>query len=129
MKLFLSFLIVAAVACFAVAADLNVTGKWSGTLAFTAPDGGTQNSTAFAVFKQNGKLITGTGGPDESTQWPIQNGKIEGNHITGEVQSEGNGRSYKLDLIVENGRITGTVITGSEGQTVKGKMDLSRVKE
>jgi hypothetical protein len=92
----------------------------------TTPEGEIQNYTCFMVLKQNGTEVTGSGGPDETQQWPIQNGKIQGNKITGQVQSEG--PLYKVDLTVAGDRITGDVTAEREGQTMKAKIDLTRTK-
>src|SRR5919202_298655 len=93
-------LFVCLAAMTAMAAD--VSGKWSGTF---SPEG--QNpSNAYLIVKQNGSTITGSAGPDEGQQWPITNGKIQGNHITGAVTSP-DGMVYKIDITVDGDRMTG----------------------
>ena len=104
----------------------DISGKWSGTVSMTTAQGETNDGTAFVVFKQKGAEITGTGGPDENQQFPITNGKIEGNRITFEVQSDG--PLYKLDMMLLGDHIKGEATAVREGQTVKGKVDLTRVK-
>lgn len=126
MKLLLACFAAAALAWIAVAAGTDVTGKWSGSFVLTNSQGQTEDHTAYCVLKQNGNQVTGTGGPDENTQWPIQNGRIEGNRFTGEVQSDG--PLYKLDLTVDGDHIKGDVLLVTEDQTLKAKMDLSPVK-
>jgi hypothetical protein len=114
-------LLLALSAMTALAAD--VTGKWSGTF---APEG--QNpSGAYVVLKQSGETLTGSAGPEETQQWPIANGKIQGNKITGTVTSP-EGMVFKLDLTVDGDRIKGDVTGTQEGQVMKGKVDLARVK-
>lgn len=126
MKIFLCFLMLAALVVSAAAAD--VTGKWSGTFTQTHPDGTTDDGSAFMILKQTGAEITGTGGPDEGEQWPIQKGKMEGNKITGQVQDP-NGATYTLNLVLEGDHIKGEVtVTSPEGQAMKGKLDVVRVK-
>jgi hypothetical protein len=127
MKLLLACFALAALAFTLTAADTDITGKWSGSFVVTNSQGETENHTAYCVLKQSGKEITGTGGPDENVQWPIQKGTIEGNRFTGEVQSD-DGPLYKLDMTVDGDRIKGDVLAVSESKTLKGRMDLSRVK-
>src|SRR4051794_29620212 len=86
MRTLLCFLIAAALA---VAADVDVTGKWTGNFNLTNPDGETNESTAVLKLKQSGTEITGTVGPNEDEQAAIQKGKIEGNKITMEAEHHG----------------------------------------
>lgn len=119
MKLFACALILA---MSAFAAD--VTGKWSGS--FNRE--GAEPSSAYIILKQSGTELTGSGGPDESQQWPMSKGKIVGNKITGEVQEPG-GALYKLDLTLEGDHIKGTVTaTAPSGESVKGTLDATRQK-
>jgi hypothetical protein len=121
MKTLVCTLAIALFAMTAMAAD--VTGKWSGSF---SPEG--QNpSNAFVILKQTGTTVTGSAGPDEGQQWPLTNGKIQGNKITGDVTSP-DGIVYKLDLVLENDRIKGDADATREGQTMKAKVDLGRVK-
>jgi len=121
MKTLVCTLLIALFAMTAFAAD--VTGKWSGTF---APEG-QDPSGAFVVLKQSGTTLTGSAGPDEGQQWPLANGKIAGNKITGEVTSP-DGVVYKLDLVVDGDHIKGDVTAIREGQSMKGKVDVARQK-
>src|ERR1035441_2307871 len=58
------------------------------------------------IVKQSGTTLTGSGGPDENEQWPIQNGKIDGNKITAQVTSP-EGATYALTMTVDGDRISG----------------------
>ncbi len=110
----------------AVAADVDVSGKWAGTFKMTGPDGESNDSTAVLVLKQSDKTITGTVGPNEEQQFPIVKGKIDGDKITMEADHDGNPVSFTLVLAA--GRITGDVQVSREGQTMKGKIDVGRAK-
>jgi hypothetical protein len=127
MKLFVFFLL--AVALVLSAADVNVTGKWSGSVNVAQPDGTNQEGTTFAILKQDGGTITGTAGPDEATQWTIEKGAIAGNKVTLQVRDSDGTTTYKCDLVLEGDHLKGpvTIVTG-DGQTVAAKLDLSRVK-
>jgi hypothetical protein len=122
MRVFVCFLMLAAVAMTAAAAD--VTGKWSGT--FT-PAGGDESS-AYVILKQSGTTVTGSGGPSEGEQWPLTNGKIVGNKLTGEVKNP-DGVVYKLSLVIEGDKLKGEVdgVTGS-GAPMKATLAVTRVK-
>jgi len=115
-------ILVAAAALTAAAAD--VTGKWAGS--FTAENGGDQS--ALLVLKQNGTAITGTAGPDEDRQWPIRVGKIDSNKVTLEVQSEDDGAVYRCELVLDGDHMKGDLTATQGDQTMKAKLELSRVK-
>ena len=121
MKTFLCAFLFAVFAMTALAAD--VTGKWAGSF---SPDGG-DPSPAFVILKQTGTSVTGTAGPEEGQQWPLTNGKLVGNKFTGEVSSP-DGMVIKLDLILEGDHIKGDAAIVHDGQTIKGKIDVARVK-
>lgn len=126
MKTFLCLFVLAALAGLAMA-DTNVTGKWSGSFNVTRGDGDSKDSTALLVLKQNGAEITGSVGPNEDEQFPIQTGKIEGDKIT--LVAEHDGHTIKFDLVLAADRITGDAnMTGDNNETAKAKLDVSRVK-
>jgi len=123
MKTILLFVTMAALAGIALA-DANVTGKWSGSFNATNPNGETKESTAVLMLKQNGADITGTVGPNEDEQFPIQKGKIEGDKIT--LQADGHTMTFNLVLASE--RITGEAQMSRDGETMKAKIDVTRAK-
>ncbi len=110
----------------AVAADIDVTGKWSGSFNVTAANGETKETTAVLMLKQDGAAITGTAGPDENEQHPIRKGKIEGDKITFELDNDG--RIINFDLVLATGRITGEANGSRDGQAMKAKIDVGRAK-
>ena len=120
-RVFVFVILAVAAAAMAMAAD--VTGKWTGTL---APEGD-DSHTAFLVLTQNGTAITGTGGPDESQQFPIQTGKIDGNKIVLEI-SPHEGALYHMELVLDGDHIKGDITAKQDDQTMKAKLDVSRVK-
>jgi hypothetical protein len=125
MRTFLCFLVLAVLACAAVAADVDVSGKWSGTFNMTGPDGD-KDGTAILILKQSGTDITGTVGPSEDEQFPIQKGKIEGSKIT--LEADHGGHTMKIDLVLADNRITGEAQMEAEGTTLKAKIDVTRAK-
>jgi len=107
------------------AADTDITGKWSGSLNVTTPDG-EKNETAFLIFKQTGSDITGSVGPNEDQQFPIQKGKIDGDKIT--IEADHEGHTVKLALVLAEDHIRGDMSIEMEGQTRTAKLDVTRVK-
>jgi hypothetical protein len=117
-----------AVMAFALTADVNVTGRWEGTFSAIGPDGGTKDSGALLLLKQNGTEITGTIGPDENERYTIQKGRIEGSKITLELQ-DNEGRSIRFDLALVDGRIKGDGnMSGPNGEVRKAKIDVGLQK-
>ena len=126
MKTLVCLLLLGVLALYATA-DVDVTGKWSGSFNITAPNGDLKESTALLVLKQNGAEITGSVGPNEEQRFAIQKGKIEGNKITLEAQDD-NSRSIKFDLVFANDRIKGDVNMSADGESRKAKLDVGRTK-
>jgi hypothetical protein len=116
--------LVLATALFA-AAD-SVTGKWTGSFAITL-DGETRDEKAYLDLKQNGTELTGTGGPSADEQWPIKNGKVEGDKLTFDVQS--NGPLIKFNLTLADGHLKGEAKAEHEGRSMKAAVDLQRKTE
>lgn len=115
-----------AVFALTAAADTDITGKWSGSVNATSPDGEATNQPAFLILKQTGSEITGTVGPNEDEQVPIVKGKIEGAKITIEANHEGH--TVKLALVLAEEHIKGEASIEMEGQTKTVKIDVTRVK-
>ena len=55
--------------CLLLAAD--VTGKWTGTARFRDADDASRSTPAVLNLKQDGQKVTGTAGPAEDQQRPI----------------------------------------------------------
>ena len=125
MRTLLCLFVLAALACAAIA-DVDVTGKWSGSFNMTGPNGETKDGTALLMLKQSGTDITGTVGTSEDEQFAIQKGKIEGDKIT--LEADHGGHTMKIDLVLAADRITGEAHMSAEGQTLKAKIDVSRAK-
>jgi hypothetical protein len=127
MKTLLCLLVLTALAIVATA-DVNVTGKWSGSFNITGPDGSSKESTALLILKQNGTEITGSVGPSEAEQHPIQKGRIDGDKIALEAQDVNNNRVIKFDLLIVEDRIKGEATMSANGESRKAKLDVGRAK-
>jgi hypothetical protein len=111
----------------ALMAAEDLTGKWSGSFAITFSDGDTKDSRAFMDIKQKEAEITGTAGESPDRQWAIQKGKVEGNKVIFEVQTEG--PLIKFELTMVDGHLKGEAKAEHEGKSMKAAVDLQRQKE
>lgn len=109
-----------------LAAD-DLTGKWSGSFVISSPDGETKDAMAFLNLKQNGAELTGTAGERPDKQWAIQKGKVDGNKITFEVQTDE--PLVKFELTLVDGHLKGEATAEHEGRSMKAAVDLQRQKE
>jgi hypothetical protein len=126
MKTTILVLLAIAVLAGAALVDTNVTGKWAGSFNAAGPNGETKETGAVLMLKQNGAEITGTVGPTEDDQFPIQKGKIEGDKIT--IEADHDGHIMTFNLVLASERITGEAQMSRDGQTMKAKIDVTRKK-
>jgi len=111
--------------CAALAADFNVTGTWKGTATMSRPGGAdSREGPAMLVLKQDGATVTGSGGPDEQRSQPIQNGKIDGDTFTFELQTADKPIVFKMKLV--DGRLKGSGSGAPGGQTMSVALDLRK---
>ena len=116
----LAFLTISAAAAFAA----DATGTWTGEL--TSPTG-ERMSGALVILQHQGTKLTGTAGPDDGEQRPLENGSATD---TGDIQFEINtGNSVmKFKLKLEGDEIKGDVTREREGQQQSAKLALKRKK-
>jgi hypothetical protein len=72
------------VLCAMVALAGGVAGTWSGTFKVS---GGDHTVPQIIILKQDGNQLTGSAGPDEGEQYPIENGQVEGDLVRFELTS------------------------------------------
>lgn len=105
----------------------NLTGKWTGTMTRTAPDGRSQTIDWMLDLTQSGKVLTGTAGPNAERQWAIEKGAVDGSKVTFRVQQpDGPLRTFTLNLV--KGRLEGEMLAELNGQSFTTKVDLGRAK-
>jgi hypothetical protein len=109
----------------AAAFGADVTGKWSGTYEMTR-EGETRSAPALAVLKQDGTTITGSIGPNETEQFKIKTGSIEGNKIHLEIEPTEGPHLVVLELTVDGDRLTGEAKGETEEGKFTAKLNLSR---
>jgi hypothetical protein len=112
MKKLIAMLFAAALLAFAG----DVSGKYSGSI----PNG----DPVLVILKQDGAKLTGSGGPSEDQQFPMRNGKVEGDKITFEVVA-GEDRVFKLSFTAKGDTIEGEAVS-PDGEAMP--LKLTRVK-
>jgi hypothetical protein len=109
------------------AADVDVTGKWSGSFDASGPDGQSKASTALLDLTQKGTAISGTIGPNEDERFTITKGTLDGEKITLDVD-DGNGHQIHIALVLAGDHLKGDAHMSAEGQTRTAKIDVTRSK-
>jgi hypothetical protein len=105
----------------------SLTGKWTGKLTRTAPDGTTQSIDWMLDLKQKDKVLTGTSGPNAERQWTIEKGTVEGSNVKFQVQQpDGPMRTFTLKLVKD--RLQGEMLAELKGQSFTAKVDVGRDK-
>jgi hypothetical protein len=112
--------IVTLVAASATASDL--TGKWSGTFKV---DGGDHTVPQLFILKQQGKTLSGSGGPNASEQYPIENGRIDGDEARFELTTGEWKFAYDLRQTTP-GALNGTLKLQSVNDSRNATVSLTR---
>ena len=98
----------------------DLTGKWSGSLSETEGDA----KSAMLVLKQAGSELTGTAGPNEEKQFPIKNGKVDGDKVTFDV--EAGEAVMHFELTAAGNRMSGNVHAEHEGEKLSAKVEVTK---
>lgn len=104
----------------AIAADLS--GKWSGTFRAAGAD---HDVPQVFLLKQDGSRLTGSGGPDESEQYPIENPRVDDDAVTFELTTGEWKFSYHLKM--SGPRLTGDLELKSADRRRTAKVVLNKV--
>jgi hypothetical protein len=120
MKRVIAILILLAVS----AAGMDVTGRWSGTFKV---EGGDHTIPQLFILKQDGTRVSGTGGPDAQEQYPIENGKVEGDRVTFELTTGEWKFEYDLKAAGTEG-MSGDLELKSINDSRKAKVTLNKVR-
>jgi hypothetical protein len=128
MKILAALALVLLTCAPAQAQKTDLTGKWTGTLTRTAPDGTSQSIAFMFDLKQEGTVVTGTAGPNADRQWPIdKGGTVEGTNVKFKVQQpDGPLRTFTLSLVKD--RLQGEMLAELNGQSFTTTVDLGRDK-
>ena len=111
-------------AATASAADLS--GKWTGTVDVTSPDGSARQLSVVLQLRQKGAELSGTIADANGNEVNIANAALEGSTITFEVKQGDNGPLWKVKLTASDDALSGEATTAWSGQSMKGRMNLKR---
>jgi hypothetical protein len=127
MKTLAAFVLVLSALTSSVAAQTaaSFTGKWEGTFTMTRPDGSVDSDPLVFNLTQKGKVLTGTGGP-ENQQWNIEKGEVNAGKATFQIQQP-NGPLFKFTLTIVKGRLQGDMVGERDG-VVRGKAKVDAGK-
>ena len=104
-----------------IGADLS--GTWIGT--FSVP-GSDHKEPQYFILKQDGKKLTGSGGPDAVEQYPILNGSIENDVVTFELTT--GEWTFKYDLKLKQELNGDLQLKSREGDTRTAHVTLRKVE-
>ena len=99
----------------------SVTGRWSGQFRV---EGGDHDVPQLFILKQDGNKLTGTGGPDESEQYPIENGSVNGDRVRFEITT--GEWKFAYDLRTDGAKMKGSLELKSENERRTASVSLSR---
>jgi len=102
----------------------DISGKWSGEFKV---EGGDHSIPQFFILKQQDKTVTGTGGPDASEQYPIENGRIQGDSLKFELTTGEWKFAYELKMASQD-ELRGDLKLESVNDRRSAKVVLSRLK-
>ena len=112
----------------AAPAEVNLTGKWTGTFNIQGPDGAQLEQGAIVMnLKQTGAAVSGTIGPSEEEQHVIAQGKVEGDKVTLEVK-RGEEQLVKVELTLTGERLKGSANITMQDRAAIAKIDAGRAK-
>lgn len=114
----------------AIAAE-DFSGKWSGSFTGVDESGQQMTQQIFMTLVHKGADLTGTAGPTEERQLKIENGKVDGNKLSFEVQGGGDtqgGPRLKFTMSYADGHLKGDVNAEKGELKLTAKIDTTRVK-
>lgn len=104
----------------AIALSADATGTWKGQ--FTPSD--REPGPALLILKQDGTGLTGTAGPNEEEQRPIQNGKVEEGKLIFELPA--GELVMKFHLTLDGDEIKGDITRERDGNIQTAKLHVKR---
>jgi len=113
----------AAMLALPVMAAEDLTGTWTGAFNITM-DGQTNPDVVHMVLKQEEAKLTGTAGPSAEEQWPIANGKIDGNKVTFQVLHDE--ATVDFTLTLAEGHLKGDATAEGDGMMFYAAVDVQR---
>lgn len=123
MKTLLCAMVLAAMA-LAAPADINLTGKWTGSFAIEGEQA--EQGSIVMHLKQAGTAVSGTVGPSEEEQLEILHGKFEGDKVT--LTAKRGEHDVRIELTLTGDRLKGAAKLILPDRTATAKIDAGREK-
>jgi hypothetical protein len=101
----------------------DVTGKWAGVFKV---DGADHDVPQLFIFKQDGNKLTGSGGPNQSEQYPIEDGKVDGDRVRFEITT--GEWKFTYSLRASDAKLAGELELKSVDNRRTAKVNLSRAQ-
>ena len=102
----------------------DFSGTWKGGIVNTLPSGETrQTQQIHMTLAQQNDKVTGTMGPSEDKQVPIEEGKVDGNRVR-LVQ----GGHRVIELTLSGDRLVGTMKHANDATHPAARLELQRVR-
>ncbi len=101
------------------------TGKWTGNFKV---NGGDHNVPQLLILQQREQKLTGSGGPNAGEQYPIENGRMDGDRVRFELTTGEWKFAYDLKQVGED-RLEGDLQLESINDSRTAKVSLARLKQ
>lgn len=113
----------------AIAQSAEVSGTWTGQMEQKQDNGTVAHAQLAFVLKQVDGQVTGKVGETEASGWPIDDARLEGDHLTFSVTAPAEnagekGPTWKFNLKVSGTRMEGRA-QGSSGDHSLGSTDVA----
>jgi hypothetical protein len=101
----------------------DVSGKWTGTFSVAGSD---HKEPQLFTLKQDGRKLTGSGGPDAAEQYPIANGRVDDDVVRFDLSTDNWTFNYDLKRVGQelNGDL---LLKSKEGDTRTARVTLRQV--
>jgi hypothetical protein len=99
----------------------GVSGRWQGNFRVA---GGDHDVPQLFQFKEDGRNLTGSGGPDTGERYPIANGQVNGDRVTFELTT-GEWKFF-YDLKISGLVMNGKLMLKSENDTRVAQVSLRK---
>jgi CubicO group peptidase (beta-lactamase class C family) len=103
----------------------GVSGRWQGSFDIPSRDGSFQHDTAYFILQDNGGVVTGSVGRDETMQTPVSHGQFRDDHLAFEVEVRP-GTVVKFDLRLQDQHLTGTATGVPPDPDARVTVDVAR---
>jgi hypothetical protein len=101
----------------------NVTGRWSGRFRV---EGGDHDVPQLMILKQDGNKLTGSGGPDGTEQYPVENGAVNGDRVQFEITT--GEWKFTYDLKADSSKMKGSLELKSVNERRTASVSLTKAR-